>query len=230
MKKVKVYDGFEQRKLSNLWRRTRFEEGSIKMQSKIVRKGKRAAKITVRKGDKFEAGGKNSDTERDELLEQKEFWSQEGEIATYSFSIYLPKSFLIVPTRLVLAQWKQHEGEDKVKVDNPLIALRYQNGKFRITLQTTKEKETLFQTKKEIRGKWLDFRFKIKFTRTKGGFVKVWMNKKKIINYEGRTAYSEKYNYSKPGKFLFKMGLYRDKMCEPMTAYFDEYKKELIKI
>jgi hypothetical protein len=51
------------------------------------------------------------------------------------------------------------------------------------------------------------------------------MNDKEIINYKGITAYSEKYGYSNPGKFYFKMGLYRDTMDEPMTAYFDEFHK-----
>ena len=54
------------------------------------------------------------------------------------------------------------------------------------------------------------------------------MNKKKIVDYIGATAYCEKYGYSNPSKFYFKMGLYRDTMDEPMSAYFDEfYKSEL---
>ena len=51
------------------------------------------------------------------------------------------------------------------------------------------------------------------------------MNEKQIVNYKGVTAYSEKYNYPKPGHFYFKMGLYRDRMDEPMTIYIDEFKK-----
>jgi hypothetical protein len=32
--------------------------------------------------------------------------------------------------------------------------------------------------------------------------------------------------YTHPGRFYFKMGLYRDLMPEPMTIYIDEYRKK----
>jgi len=225
--KKEIYDGFEGDFLSDIWKQTKFEKGAVEFQSDIVRKGKKALKITIHKGDKIEQGNENFKTsERDELLERKDFGPKEGKEYSYSFSIYLPKDFLIVPTRLVLAQFKQDEKDDKVSIDNPILALRYVNGELFITLQTSEERIKLFRTNEEMRGKWLDFRFNIKLTRTKSGFVKVWMNDKEIVNYKGITAYSEKYGYSKPGKFYFKMGLYRDTMDEPMTAYFDEFRKK----
>ena len=224
---IELYDGFEEDSLSEIWKQTKFEKGAVEFQSEIVRKGKKALKITIHKGDKTEQGNKHYKTsERDELLERKDYGPKEGKGYSYSFSIYLPKDFLIVPTRLVLAQFKQDEKDDKVSIDNPILALRYVNGELFITLQTSEERIKLFRTNEEMRGKWLDFRFNIKLTRTKSGFVKVWMNDKEIVNYKGITAYSEKYGYSKPGKFYFKMGLYRDTMDEPMTAYFDEFRKK----
>lgn len=226
-----IYDGFEENSLSNIWKQTKFEPGAIKIQSNIVRKGKNAVGITIRKGDKVEYGdGSYKTSERDELLERKDLGPKEGKAYSYSFSIFLPKDFLIVPIRLVLAQWKQDEKEDKVLVNNPILALRYVNGELFITLQTGEwnERIKLFRTKEEVRGKWLDFKFNVKFARTKTGFVKVWLNDKEIINYKGITAYSEKHGYSNPEKFYFKMGLYRDTMDEPMTAYFDEFHKKLL--
>jgi len=230
MTKEVIYDGFEKKSLSDIWSQKKIEPSAIEIQSKIVRKGKNALKITIHKGDCFQPAGVNSkDSERDELRERKNLWPHEGESHGYSFSIYIPKDFPIVPTRLVLAQWKQNDEFDKASVNNPILALRYVGGELFITLQTTEKKNILFSTHKEIRGKWLDFVFHIKFIRTKSGFVRIWMNKKKIINYKGVTAYTERYNYPKPGRFYFKMGLYRDQMDRPMTAYFDEYHRRRMK-
>jgi hypothetical protein len=229
--KEEIYDGFEGEELSTIWKKTKFEEKAIEFQSNIVRKGKKALKITIHKGDTIEQGTEQHATsERDELLERKDIGPKEGKGYSYSFSLYLPKDFPIVPTRLVLAQFKQDEKEDNVSVNNPILALRYVNGELFITLQTGNKEERvkLFSTNEEMRGKWIDFVFEIKFSRTKSGFVRAWMNDKKVVTYKGITAYSERYGYSKPGKFYFKMGLYRDRMNEPMTAYFDEFRKRIL--
>jgi len=223
----KIYDGFEGETLSNIWSNSKLERGAYEIQNKIVKKGKQALKITIHRGDKAEPGSSKVMTERDELLERKELQSKEDTTYEYSFSLFLPKDFPIVPTRLVLAQWKQKEGNNNVTVNNPLIAIRYQKGELRITLQTTEEKVTLFRTKEEIRYRWLDFKFQIRFSRDKKGVLKVWMNKRKIIDYKGITAYTEKYGYPSKGTFYFKMGLYRDEMNEPMTVYIDEYSKKI---
>jgi hypothetical protein len=224
-----IYDGFEGNTLSDIWSKTKFEKGAIEFQSAVVRKGKKALKITIHKGDKIEENNGNfNTTERDELLEDKKLGPLEEKSYSYSFSLYLPKEFIIVPTRLVLAQWKQNDENNNVLVDNPILALRYVNGELFITLQTNENRNKLFITKEEIRGKWIDFKFDLKFTRTKSGYIRIWMNEKNIVDYDGVTAYSEKYGYPKPGKFYFKMGLYRDTMDEPMTAYFDEFRKNIL--
>jgi len=227
--KKNLYDGFEGDKLKDFWDLRKLEEGSFKLQSRIARKGKKSVKITIKKGDRIEKCKNCKTSERDELVERKELGPEEGKSYEYSFSVYIPKNFPIVHTRLVIAQWKQNEMDDKVNVDNPIIALRYVDDVLRITLQTSKEKVNLFKKRGDIRGKWIDFKFHLKFTRKKSGFVKAWMNRKKIIDFKGVTAYSEKYGYSKPGYFYFKMGLYRDRMDKPMTIYFDEYKKRELK-
>lgn len=224
-----LYDGFEEKELSEIWSHNKFEEGAIKIQSEIVRKGKSAVQITIHKGDKIEQGDANSKTsERNELLERKEFGPIENEEYSYSFSIFISDNFPIVPTRLVLAQWKQSEDNENSLINNPILALRYINGKLFITLQTNEKRNKIFSTREDIKGKWIDFVFYVKFTREEKGFVKVWMNEKQIVDYDGVTAYSEKYNYPKPGHFYFKMGLYRDRMDEPMTIYIDEFKKSLL--
>lgn len=227
-KRELVLDSFEEITLNKIWRDKKLSYGSYQLQDKIVRKGKRAIKITIHEGDNAEPGGSGKMTERDELLERKDLLSKEGKIYRYKFSMFIPRDFPIVPVRLVIAQWKQLDVNNRAKVDNPLIALRYQEGVLRVTLQYEEEKSTLYKTKEEVREKWLDFKFEIKFSKGNDGLIKGWLNKKRIVNYNGQTAYKKEYGYQKEGLFYFKMGLYRDTMKEPMDIYIDEYQKEKI--
>jgi hypothetical protein len=228
---MEVYDGFEGKVLNEIWSSEKLENKAVEMQSEVVRSGQSAARITIRQGDRFEKAdtpGVDNDTERDELLERKDLYSQEGMGYRYSFSIFIPNDFPIVPTRLVLAQWKQKENKGSVVI-NPLVALRYVRGELSITIQNDRKKTTVYKTKKDIKGKWLDFVFHIRFDRGKDGFVKAWLNGDEILNFKGTTAYSEEYGYENDGRFYFKMGLYRDCMDEPMTMYFDEYRKRRLR-
>jgi hypothetical protein len=222
-----VFDGFDSGKLSSIWSPEKLAAGALEFQSDIVRSGKGAAKITIHEGDNFEFGGKNKDkpTERDELFEAENLWSFEGKAYRYQFSIFLPSDFPIVPTRLVLAQWKQKEENEGVRVNNPVLALRYANGSLSLTLQTNEERQILYRTHKDVRGKWLDFEFETRFDRTNRGFIKGTLNGKKRVEYAGRTAYSETQGYPPLGRFYFKMGLYRDKLKQPMSVYLGGYSK-----
>ena len=222
-----VYDGFEGSTLSDVWSMDRFEPGAVEFQSAIVRTGKGAAKITVHQGDKYEGTDplQSKPTERAELQERKDFVAREGDGLAYSFSIYIPKDFPVVPTRLVLAQWKQYDQTHHVLVDSPLVALRYVQGELYVSLQTGREQQAMYRATDDVRGRWLDFVFHLKFTHAPDGLLRVWLNGKQLCDYHGITAYTEEYGYVKDGHYYFKMGLYRDRMAEPMTAYFDEYRK-----
>jgi len=227
---MNVYDGFETTKLSRIWTTDRMNSKSLTMQSLIVQKGHSAAQITLHTGDIFEAGaGDSHGSERDELCEAKDLWSDEGKIYEYRFSLFLPDSFPIVPTRLVIAQWKQKCPHDSIcSDDSPVMAIRYVSGRLYITLQTDAGEKAYFQTTEEVRNKWLDFTFKARFSRLGNGEVTAWLNKKQIIHFKGITCYSSKKGYTDKSLFYFKMGLYRNVMPEPMTIYIDEYaKKEL---
>jgi hypothetical protein len=219
----KIYDNFEGDGLNPIWKTTKFEKGRIEFQSEVVRKGKRAICITINEGDKLE-----ENTERDELLLNKKLGSLEGEEFSYEFSMFIPEDFPIVPTRLVIAQWKQDEGENDAKINNPVLAIRYSSGKLHITAKTDEKKRYLWSTNEEVRGKWLDFKFQIKFSRSGNGYVKALLNEEEIINYKGVTAYGEDAGYPENSNFYFKMGLYRDTMKESMRIYIDEFKKMFI--
>ena len=223
-----VYDDFETSELSKLWSADRFEPGAVTMQTNIFRAGHGAAKITLRARDTFEAGINGSnDSERDELMEAKKLTSKENEAYEFSFSMFLPTNFPIVPTRLVIAQWKQC-CPNGVSDDSPVVAVRYVSGALKITHQTGPHQMTLFETNTELRGQWLDFRFQMRFSTNTTGRIKAWLNDKAVVDYTGVNAYpeNEKTGYLNPSRFYFKMGLYRDLMAEPMTIYIDEYRKK----
>jgi hypothetical protein len=67
--------------------------------------------------------------------------------------------------------------------------------------------------------------FLICFSRQQSGQIRAWLNDEEIIDYEGLNAYPEAGGYPGRNQYYFKMGLYRDRMAEPMTIYFDEYAK-----
>jgi len=228
---IDVYDSFDTTGLSSIWGKTRMESKSFEIQSKIVRKGKGAAKITLRAGDIAAPGnGKDLPTERDELLEIGSLESIEGVKYEYQFSMFLPDSFPIVPVRLVIAQWKQDcPGKAPCSKYSPVLAIRYVSGKLFITLQIDSIRHTLYELNEEIRNQWLDFKFQVRLSRQNDGEVKAFLNEKEIVNYKGITSYPDgRENPSEKNRYYFKMGLYRDRMPEQMSIYIDEYKKKEI--
>jgi hypothetical protein len=156
------------------------------------------------------------------------------ENATYesSWSMYLPPDFPIVPVRLVVAQWKEfcHEGVKTCSDDSPVLALRYSNGVLQIAQDIDHQFHILYETKKDLRRRWLDLRFRTTFTPQRTGHVEAWLDKRKVVDFRGATAnsQSEESGYTAPGRFYFKMGLYRNVMAAPMTIYLDQYNKRQI--
>jgi Polysaccharide lyase len=224
-----VYDGFEMPALSKIWSNDRFEPGAVQMQTNIVRAGHGAVQIKVHSHDKFEAGvNGNKDSERAELMEAQKLVSGENQNYEFSFSMFFPKDFPIVPTRLVIAQWKQYcpEGGDCFD-DSPVLAIRYISGVLKITQDLDWKQTIFYQESSEFRNRWLDFTFQTRFTTNKTGRIKAWLGDKQVVDYTGITANSENATtlYPHPSYFYFKMGLYRDVMPEPMTIYIDEYRK-----
>jgi len=227
-----VYDGFESPTLSRLWATDRFAPGAVAMQSAIVRAGHGAARITLHTGDVFEPGIQGSkDTERAELAEPERLYERENQTYEFSFSQFLPPDFPIVPVRLVIAQWKQYcNGAEPCSDDSPVVALRYVSGTLRITLNTSRHGEILYQASTDLRGHWTDYRFQLRFTPTAAGLVRAWIDGRPVLDFHGPTAYPENPStgYRSPSLFYFKMGLYRDVMPQPMTLYVDEYRKRTV--
>jgi hypothetical protein len=228
---VDVYDGFEAPTLGNLWETSRFTSGAVEIQSSIVRAGHGAVRITVHSRDTFEAGQNgDADSERDELLEARALTSREATPYEFSWSMYLPPDFPIVPVRLVVAQWKQYCGSDTAPCsdDSPVLAVRYIGGVLRITQDLAHKQTVLYEEKTDLRSRWLDLRFRVRFTPNADGRIEAFLDGKRVVDFHGVTADAEDTatGYSSPGYFFFKMGLYRNVMPQPMTIYLDEYRKK----
>jgi hypothetical protein len=230
-KEINVSDNFDQPGLSRIWNTDRMEKQSFEIQSKVVHNGSGAAKITLRTGDMHEDGiGKDKPTERDELNEAFRLHSIEGAEYEFRFSMFLPDTFLISPVRLVLAQWKEFCVGDSCHNDSPIVAVRYSAGKLVISLQTGDHRSNLYETSDEIRNKWIDFRFLIRFSREQDGKLIAYIDDKEVVNYKGITSYPESRGYTlKKNRYYFKMGLYRDIIPEPMCIYIDDYSKKEIR-
>jgi hypothetical protein len=224
---VHVTDRFEEPRLSSVWISLAMVPGAFSTQSEIVHSGHHAAQITLRANDRFEAASyKGAANERDELVESPLLWSQTGKTYEYAFSLYLPKDFPIVQTRLVIAQWKQVcEGWD-CHPSNPVLAIRYVGGVLFITRKNDADQITLYRSQGEMRGQWLSFRFVTRFSQQEEGIINGWLNGRQIIQYQGVTAYRAAKAYPAYGFFYFKMGLYRDLMKESMTIYLDDFRKD----
>jgi hypothetical protein len=191
---IDVYDGFESPTVSPLWETTRLAPGALTLQSAITRAGHGAVQITVHANDKFEAGiNGDADSERDELTEARALTSRENTPYEFSWSMFLPTDFPIVPVRLVVAQWKQacFHSTDPCSNDSPVLAVRYVGGVLRITQDLNRQFIVLYQEKRDLRGSWLDLRFQARFTPQATGFVRAWLDGKQVVDYKGITANPE---------------------------------------
>ena len=224
---VHIQDGFEGPKLSSIWTSRRMVPGAFSVQTEIVRSGHSAGQITLRPYDRYEpASDDGAASERDELMESLRYWSLSGRTYDYRFSLYLPKDFPIVATRLVIAQWKQLCEWGTCRPDNPVLAIRYVGGVLFVTRKNDSGEATIYESRDEMRGRWLDFRFVTRFSQQDDGAFDGWMNGQNIVHFRGVTAYRVARGYPAHGFFYFKMGLYRDLMAQPMTIYLDDFRKD----
>lgn len=216
-----VADGFESGTVGSLWKTHRVKQGSATVQQGIVHSGTFALRLDLHRGDMAGLGGDGEATERAEIQEADGLWARFGESYEYSFSMYLPLDFPIVPTRLVIGQWKQ-ACQDCSKNRSPIIAQRFRDGVFFVTIETPSGRRTIYQHRQSILGQWLDLRYRIRFAWSDGS-VTVWLNDARVADYQGPLGYPDD-----PPEVYFKFGLYRDRMSQPMTIYIDDYRKDRI--
>jgi hypothetical protein len=227
---VNVYDGFEGPFLSNLWNTVGLVPNSARIQSSIVRAGHSALRIDLHSRDIFTPGlGGDADSERDELLEARPLTTRENKLYEFSWSMYLPQDFPIVPVRLVVAQWWEYCPRPASPCGNnsPVLAVRYIGGVLSITQDLDHQFIVLYQEQRDLRGKWIDLRFDVRFSPRPDGQIRAWLDDKRVVNHSGITANTPNAatGYPDPSYFPFKIGLYRNVLPQPMTIYLDEYRK-----
>jgi hypothetical protein len=213
------FDGFEGDAVAPFWRSGdagsgRYAPGAVGVTSEYARAGKQSVRITVREGDVEQQGDDGEANERAELDSGKV--SFPGRDLWYGFSVLVPPGFPVVDTRLVVAQWKQ-EGLK----GGPLVAQRYRSGKHHLTVRdwaTPEGDRKHFPLPPVVPGRWIDMVYHLRLSSAADGLVEVWADGVRVVSHEGPTASggggSQVYN---------KIGLYRDRMREPMTIYFDNY-------
>jgi hypothetical protein len=222
-----IHDDFESSSLSWRWTTLRLEPGAVQFERQIVRSGRQAVAITVHDGDRYEAASASgAATERDELMENWGLFARAGRTYAYSFSLYLPDDLPSTAQRLVIAQWKQLCETEHCTPDYPILALRYQQGLLQVTRQDDQGRHVLFQSDKNYKSRWLDFRFVIKFDSVRGS-IRATLNRELLVDYGGPTLYAPQKGYPAASSVYFKTGLYRDALHDPpWTIYIDDYRKD----
>lgn len=181
-----------------------------------------ALKITVHPGDHRYLGSDGSGTERNEIYTRHAYAFNR----TYwvSFAFYVPPDFPVVDERLVLGQWKQNTIKFW-KMYSPLIAQRFRQGEFSLTINRDDERETLYQTGSPeapaLLGRWTRMRYQFRFSQSSDGLLRVWMNDQQIVDFSGPLSNPSDFTDSA----ILRLGLYRDGMDEPMTLYLDEFRQ-----
>lgn len=199
---------------------------SIQFVTDNVRAGKQAVRFEVRKGDAYVSRRKASF--RAELDGRNVFKAKMGEEYWYGFSMFMPIDFPVHANRLVIGQWHAtHDVEtDEVK-RSPVLSQRYSNGIFYVKVrhssdkvQTSNdgEKDTLYKTNSFEKSVWHDFIYHIKWSYKDDGFVEMWLDGNRVINYRGPVGYNDD-----EGPF-FKYGIYRNDVPETYVIFFDEFR------
>lgn len=170
------------------------------------------------------------ETERDELwLENENGESKNDDFEfnkpyNYKFSFRIPENFPLSPTRLIIWQWKFNrlDNSDENKGPSPILAQRIKKIDWKYYLVITDSHREQIWEKipfDDIKGKWVDMEYKIKFSDKEGveSSVEIMANiewKKVNIfkwSYEIRDEENKlKLNPGKPHTWYFKFGLYRD--------------------
>ena len=115
----------------------------------------------------------------------------------------------------------------RCRPDNPVLAIRCENGRLEITRNDGHGNIVLYRGDEDVRGRWLDFRFVTTFDSADKGSIDATLDGHDIVHYRGPTVYPPAHGYPSHGLVYFKMGLYRDALREPpWTIYVDEYRKD----
>jgi peptide/nickel transport system ATP-binding protein len=193
---------------------------SAVVQSEIVRTGTKACRFEIRPGDHVSQGLR---------AELRDWYNAPFEEDTwYGFSTYLPKDF--APPKgvgVVLAQWHD-QAELGDPSGKPPLAIRYLDGTLRFTgafsevASQDPDKLYVFHEIADVAlGTWLDFIFRIYWSRNGDSSIDAFLGRQKIFSFEGPLGYRNEVK----GPY-FKLGVYASgDVTGPLIAYHDNYSR-----
>jgi hypothetical protein len=210
-----LHDDFENPQPASFWLPPNYGSGlyvpgAVTISTNYARTGKQSLRVTVHEGDVASPGGNGKITERADL--DSGHFPLLGKEALYSFSVLFPKDFPVVDNRLVFGTCKQSD------VPRPILAERFRKGRHTFTIEA-RGKRTEYKLPKLTLGQWHDIKYHVRYDTNATGFVRAWFDGRQVVDYHGPTAEPRYKN-----AFYHKMGLYRDRIPQPMTAYFDDFK------
>ena len=199
-----------------IWQLQRVRKDALAFVPDPTGADRRVLAMTLRAGDMAGDGGR---TERAELSEANAVHLPAGTPVWYGFSLYLPPDFPIVDRRLVVGQWKQGCG-DCAADHSPAVANRYRGGVFSITVDNAAGRQTLFQERADLRGRWRHLVYHIRLIPSPAGLLQVWLDGRSVVDYRGALGFADDRE-----SVYFKLGLYRDRLAAPMTLLVARFRR-----
>ena len=206
------FDGWSVRRLAKSY--------SAVVQGEVVRIGTKACRFEIRPGDHISQGLR---------AELRDWYNAPFEADTwYGFSTYLPRDFK--PPKgvgVVLAQWHD-QAELGDPSGKPPLAIRYLDGALRFTgafaevaSQHPDKRYAFHEIPKIAHGKWLDFIFRIHWSKMGDSRIDAFLEGKPLFQFAGPLGYRNEIK----GPY-FKFGVYASgEITGPLVVYHDNYSR-----
>ncbi|MCQ1059685.1 polysaccharide lyase [Photobacterium sp. ZSDE20] len=201
---------------------------SAQLVSDPVNPSNTSLRMTLHQGDVYTT--RSGEHFRAEVYER--YRAQFEQPMYYRFKVLIPDEWEFADVRALIAQWHatpdRHLGEIS---RSPNLGIELRNDRFLIRSQTSKlpinehNKEGMtriqhFVSKTVKRNHWYTFEIQVNWTHQDTGFLRVAINGKKVVDYQGETSYHDCL-----GPY-FKMGIYRDDTPNTFQIYFDDYQRK----
>ncbi len=183
-------------------------EHSYKYSTAKYYKGKQSAKFELRRNDKDVRESKRSELAAHVEKSSGDNW--------YRFRMFIPNNWEIDPNSFeIITQWHGYPDLDKgetwrspplymaIKGDRIHIQTKWDSKK--VTIKNTPEGESVLWEGKlnDLKGQWVNWTFRVKWSYLQDGIVEVWKDKEKIVHRIGANSYNDE-----KGVYL-KIGIYK---------------------
>ena len=192
-------------------------------------KGKKSVKFELRRNDKEVYNSKRSEFAGRVEEANGDNW--------YRFRMFIPDDWETDPNSFeIITQWHAYPDFDKGETwRSPPLYIVIQGDKIKLQNQWDSEEVTVNNTPEgksvlwegnldELKGKWVNWTFHIKWTHSQDGIVEVWQDEEKIVDRIGANTYNDE-----RGVYL-KIGIYKPdwkysphkSIVDSRIIYFDD--------